>query len=69
MDGAVLDVNIRSERVDPIAGVLRKRSIPFVFATGNGDAIAGLTDGSPVLEKPYTQQKLGDALNAALFKR
>jgi DNA-binding response OmpR family regulator len=69
IDGAVLDVNIRSERVDPVAEVLRQRTVPMVFATGNGDMIAGLADGAPVLEKPYTQEKLGDALSKALDMR
>jgi DNA-binding response OmpR family regulator len=69
IDGAVLDVNIRSERVDPVAEVLRHRTVPIVFATGNGDMIAGLADGAPVLEKPYTQEKLGDALSKALDMR
>jgi CheY-like chemotaxis protein len=66
IDGAVLDVNIRSERVDSVAEILRKRFVPIVFATGNGDMIAGLAEGAPVLEKPYTQEKLGDALSKAL---
>jgi DNA-binding response OmpR family regulator len=69
IDGAVLDVNIRSERVDPVAEVLRQRTVPIVFASGNGDMIAGLADGAPVLEKPYTQEKLGDALSKALDMR
>jgi CheY-like chemotaxis protein len=69
IDGAVLDVNIRSERVDAVAAILRGRTVPIVFATGNGDMIADLAGGAPVLEKPYTQEKLGVALSWALAAR
>ncbi|MDA9410683.1 MULTISPECIES: response regulator [unclassified Bradyrhizobium] len=34
VDGAVLDVNLRSETVYPIAQELRTRQVPFVFTTG-----------------------------------
>jgi len=34
LDGAVLDVNIRSEMIFPIAHALRTRHVPFVFTTG-----------------------------------
>ena len=34
LDGAVLDVNLRSEMIFPIARLLRSRRVPFVFTTG-----------------------------------
>lgn len=34
LDGAVLDVNIRTELIFPIARELRARDVPFVFTTG-----------------------------------
>jgi CheY-like chemotaxis protein len=34
IDAAVIDINLRSEMVFPLARLLRSRSIPFVFATG-----------------------------------
>ena len=34
LDGAVLDVNIRSDMVFPVAQELRARRVPFVFTTG-----------------------------------
>nr|WP_249146052.1 response regulator [Bradyrhizobium diazoefficiens] len=34
LNGAVLDVNLRSEMVFPIAHELRARQVPFVFTTG-----------------------------------
>ena len=66
IDAAVLDVNLRSERVDPIADMLRARSIPVVFATGYGAAPAVGAGASPVLEKPYTMEKLASTLAGAL---
>jgi DNA-binding NtrC family response regulator len=66
IDAAVLDVNIRSERVDPIAETLIKRHIPFVFATGYGDAFGAGNGRAPVLEKPFTMERLANALTAAI---
>lgn len=34
-DGAVLDLNLRSEMVFPVADVLLQQQIPFVFMTGH----------------------------------
>ena len=67
IDGAVLDVNVRSERIDPIADVLRSRDIPFIYATGYGGTVAAGA-GAPVLEKPYTLEKLAGAVAAALSR-
>ncbi len=36
IDGAVLDVNLRGERVYPVADLLRQKQVPFVFASGYG---------------------------------
>jgi len=34
IDAAVLDVNLRNEKVFPVADALRARGIPIVFCTG-----------------------------------
>ena len=62
IDAALLDVNVRDERIDPVAEALRKRGIPMVFATGYG--ARALVDGSAAatIDKPYTQQTLAKAL-------
>ena len=65
IDAAILDVNIRADRVDPVAAILRQRGIPLVFATGYGMSIGSLADGALVLEKPYTLQKLEATLSEA----
>jgi CheY-like chemotaxis protein len=36
IDVAILDVNLRGERVFPVADVLSDRAIPFLFLTGYG---------------------------------
>jgi DNA-binding response OmpR family regulator len=66
IDAAVLDVNIRSERIDPVVDRLRARAIPIVFATGYGAAAVGLPGDAPVIEKPYTMEKLHAALLEAM---
>jgi hypothetical protein len=37
IDGAILDVNLGSERVDPVADILAARACPFFFTTGFSD--------------------------------
>lgn len=53
LDAAVLDVNIRSERIFPIARELKARNVPFVFTTGYDKIIVGPEfQDVPLLEKP-----------------
>lgn len=68
IDAAVLDVNVRGKRIDPVAEVLFARSIPVLFATGYGEvSIAGGRDCT-VIDKPYTQDKLRRGLDVAFAK-
>lgn len=65
IDAAVVDVNINGEPSDAIAEALQARDIPFVFATGYG--ARGLERFSaPVLDKPYSAEKLTAALQRAM---
>jgi CheY-like chemotaxis protein len=34
VEGAVLDINIRGERVYPVADLLMQRNVPFIFISG-----------------------------------
>jgi two-component SAPR family response regulator len=34
IDGAVLDINLRGEKVYPVADILKARAVPFVFTSG-----------------------------------
>lgn len=61
-DAAILDVNLRGERIDPVAAILAERSIPFVFVTGYGEVKIDGQPHAPVIDKPYTQEKLARAL-------
>jgi len=65
-DAAVLDINLAGERSDTIAAALRARGIPFVFASGYGNAPAGFEEGVPLLGKPYREADLAAALERVL---
>jgi CheY-like chemotaxis protein len=58
IDGAMLDINLRGEMVFPLADALAERSIPFVYVTGYGKLLRACDHGRPVLQKPYSNQKL-----------
>jgi hypothetical protein len=65
IDGAILDVNLGSERVDPVADILAARACPFFFTTGYG--ISGLPArhaGCAVLQKPFGLEQLFTVLRA-----
>jgi CheY-like chemotaxis protein len=69
IDAAVLDVNVAGEKVFPVAEVLARRGVPFVFATGYGAAgIDGAFPDSPILQKPYPEAALARALAEALAR-
>jgi len=54
IDAAILDVNLAGKEVFPVADELRRRGVPFMFASGYGDrGLPGSFQGSPMLQKPY----------------
>jgi DNA-binding response OmpR family regulator len=59
LDGATLDINLDGGRVDPVAEILAKRHIPFLFVTayGRSDLPTSFND-SPLLNKPFNDQVL-----------
>jgi CheY-like chemotaxis protein len=66
-DIAILDINLSGQRIDPVAEALSSRNIPFIFASGYGEA--GLADrfrGRPMLQKPFILSVLGEAIETAL---
>lgn len=69
LDAAVLDVNLRGERIDPVAEALERRGIGFVFATGYGVAPAGPWADVPILDKPYTVEALAGLLCSIIERR
>ncbi len=67
IDAAILDINVAGAVVFPVAEVLRRRGVPFIFASGYGER--GLPEefrGSPVLQKPYDLAALETTLESVL---
>ncbi|MGH6811771.1 MAG: response regulator [Methylocella sp.] len=63
--GAILDVNLGSQRIDPVADILAARACPFFFTTGYG--ISGLPArhaGRAVLQKPFGLEQLFTVMRA-----
>ena len=59
IDAAVLDVNLRGQNVFPLAEVLARRGIPFVFATGYDRGVLPQDYRQAwVLEKPFEVRQL-----------
>jgi CheY-like chemotaxis protein len=64
LDGAVLDINLRDERVYPVADALAARGVPFVFLTGyDARAIPDAYAGVPRCEKPVSSALLSRMLS------
>jgi PAS domain S-box-containing protein len=63
IDAAVLDANLNGRSVQPVAEVLYSRRVPFVFATGYGEA-GGAPGGfeAPVIRKPYDVTQVAAAV-------
>src|SRR5689334_7273470 len=54
LSAAILDVNIHGQQSYPLAAELRERSVPFIFATGYGDAQhPEELSAASTLTKPY----------------
>lgn len=63
LDAAILDVNIRGGNSYPVADILTKRGIPFVFCSGYNDwALEERHRDRPRLMKPYSLKELEDQL-------
>jgi CheY-like chemotaxis protein len=68
-DVAILDVNLDGEQTFPIAEALVARGMPFVFATGySATSLPAMLQRAPILQKPFRQSDLEQALRAALQK-
>jgi DNA-binding NtrC family response regulator len=57
LDGALLDIRLRSETSFPLADVLAVLGIPFVFVSGLSSALMPYTHRErPLFDKPYDVQ-------------
>ena len=63
IDAAVLDANLNGRSVMPVAQALFERGVPFVFATGYGEA-GGAPAGfdAPIIRKPYDVTQVAAAV-------
>ena len=70
LDAAVLDINLRTERVYPVADALNALGVPLVFASGY-DALVMATPyiGLPLCQKPVDKPDLARMLATAIAGR
>lgn len=62
-DAAILDVNLEGEEIFPVADILAQRNLPFVFASGYGQAaLPEHFRNRPTLQKPFQTEQLEAAL-------
>jgi CheY-like chemotaxis protein len=67
IDGAILDVNVAGEAVDPVAHALQERGIPFIFSSGYGaGGLPAEYRDRPTLSKPFQQEELAPMLVSAI---
>ena len=66
-DLAILDVNLKGESVWPVAAALRIKGTPFVLASGGHvDPPPPEFRNVPMIEKPYTIDRVTPIIDAAL---
>ena len=66
-DVAILDVNLNGAISNPVADILTRRNIPFIFATGYGKSGPHeLFAAVPSLQKPFEDDDLERALSAVM---
>lgn len=69
-DIAILDVNLNGAPAFPVAELLARRRVPFVFSTGYG--VSGVPESFrtvPILAKPFKENEVERALEAAMASR
>jgi CheY-like chemotaxis protein len=62
IDAAILDVNLRGDPVDPVAERLVARGVPFLFASGYGTVPRPGWTEFEMIDKPYCQDAMANAL-------
>ena len=66
-DLAILDINLKGESVWPVARALKAQGTPFVLSSGGFvDAPPKEFAGTPMIEKPYTIDRVTPIIDAAL---
>jgi CheY-like chemotaxis protein len=62
IDGAILDLNLRGESVDPVAAALTAKAVPFCFMTGYGSGAATSHPHTLTIAKPFSGAQLRDVV-------
>jgi len=66
-DVAILDVNLDGQPIYPIADILAKRGLPFLFVTGYGErSLNEPYRDRPALQKPFQPEQLQNTLASLL---
>ncbi len=64
---AILDVNLDGHEIFPVADILAKRGLPYLFVTGYGErSLPGPHNERPALQKPFQAEQLKAALDNLL---
>jgi CheY-like chemotaxis protein len=67
IDAALLDVNIGSQKIDPVADLLAARACPFVFTTGYGrSGVPAAHNTRAVVQKPFRLEEIATALQSEM---
>jgi len=63
VDSAVLDIDLGGRSVYPVAEVLKRRGIPFLYASSSSErSIPPAFRSGPVVQKPFAPSELSRAL-------
>lgn len=67
--GAVLDVNLNGTHTKPVADMLARLDVPFLFSTGYSDTGMGPDHAHrPKLTKPFKLKSLAEGLTAMFLQ-
>ena len=67
IDAAIVDLNIRGEKIFPVLTILKERGIPFVMTSGYADwSMPEEWQDRPRLQKPVEEATLMKALRNAI---
>jgi CheY-like chemotaxis protein len=66
-DLAILDINISGRIISPVAEIIHRRGLPFVFVSGYGPkGRPRAFSGQPILQKPVSTLRLYETINSIL---
>jgi CheY-like chemotaxis protein len=69
IDFALLDLNLDGASALPVAHILRRRRIPFIFSTGYGrHGVVEEFKSYPLLAKPFVMRDLQEKISMALAR-